>query len=448
MGNHILSKIFLSVYKHLSSFNTDRNIQFDIENYDLLEATLEDYILNVVGYRVINQLRNYKLGRIQEFKYFGEISKYFENLVFNGNFKTFNHFIEWTQSYTRIFIETIDEYEYVSKFVKAAKRSLTNDETEAVVTQKGTRYAISTVSDRNDDDTPNIIIEDLDELEETLSEYVDTVKFSDSYYNKPFYEMPDEAEEYLFEWTLKNATSIDLTNVNEFYKRFIDFIKDDTFDAFKSHPKYIGSLYGDELYLLLRKSTVAYETPYYLSFMLKDNHIELPNIRLGIEDRNGEKVAHILATQTSQDVKSNEREKELAYVTKKMLPKSKHFREFNPSHLLSLTIALGFLNGYGIQEIVVPDYLPLRYLRFALEGRKSEEELHNYQHRLTNKFFNTFFRLFDNVEGINVYNVPEAGTPLLFKLEDKLVFNNEFLQHAYNIGYQNALMAREEKYTK
>lgn len=448
METHLLSKIFLSVYKNIMAFNTDRNTQFAVENYDLLEAELENYIMKIMGYRVINQLRNYKLGRVREFNYFGEVSKYFENLVFNGNFSSFVNFVEWLRKYTNEFTSNLDDYEYVSKFIRAAKRSLTNDDVEAVISQKGTRYAISKVTDKNQDDTPNIMIEDIGELEDILGDYVYEVKNSDTFYSRPFYDMPDDAAEYLFEWTLKNATSLDLTNVGEFYKKFTDFIKDETFDYFKNKPKYIGQLFGDELYLLLKKSTVAYETPYYLSFMLKDNRIELPNIRMGIENRNGERVAHILATQTSQDIKSTDREKELANVTKKLLPKSKNFREFNPSHLLSLTITLGFLNGFGIKAIIVPDYLPLRYQRFVLEERKSEEELHAYQHRLTNKFFNTFFRLFENAEGINLYNIPEAGTPMLFKLDDEVRFENEFLQHAYNIGYQNALLAQENTYTK
>lgn len=448
MEPHLLSKIFLSVYKNIMAFNTEHNTQFAVENIDLLEEELENYILNVMGYRVVNQLRNYKLGRIKEFKYFGEVSKYFENLVFNGNFTAFENFIEWLRDYSCKFNASIDDYENVSKFVRAAKKSLTNDEIEAVISQKGSRYKISTVTDKNEDDTPNIMIEDLGELEDILSNYVYQVKNSDTFYSRPFYDMPDEASEYLFEWTLKNATAIDLTNVGEFYKKFTDFINDETFEYFKNGPKYIGQLFGDELYLMLKKSTVAYETPYYLSFMLKENRIELPNIRMGIENRNGEKVAHILATQTSQDIKSTDREKELANVTKKLLPKSKHFREFNPSHLLSLALTLGFLNGFGIKQVMVPDYLPLRYQRFVLEGRKSEEELHAYQHRLTNKFFNTFFKLFENAEGIKLYNIPEAGTPMLFKLEDKIQFENEFLQHAYNIGYQNALLAQENTYTK
>lgn len=448
MEKHLLCKIFLSVYKNIMAFNTDRNTQFDVENYDVLEEELENYLMRVMGFSVINKLRQYKAGTVREFKYFGEVSKYFENLVYNGKFSTFQDFIIWLKQYTDEFIQVFDSYEYVDKFVKAAKKSITNDETEAVIMQKDDRYTIMNVTDKNQDDTPNIMIEDIVELEDVLSDYVYAVKNSESYYSRPFYEMPDDAEEYLFEWTLKNATSIDLTNVAEFYKKYTDFINDDTFDYFKYKPKYIGQLFGDELYLLLKKSTVAYETPYYLSFMLKDNRIELPNIRMGIENKNGEKVAHILAIQTSQDIKSTEREKELAGVIKKLLHKSKYFREFNPSHLLSIAITLGFLNRYGIKKVIVPDYLPLRYQRFVLEGRKSEEELHNYQHRLTNKLFNTFFRLFENVEGVKLYNIPEAGTPMLFKLEDEIIFENEFLQHAYNIGYKSSMLENEKMITK
>lgn len=448
LEKHTLSRIFLSVYKNLSNFNSNRNKYFYVENFELLETSLEHYIFQVMGFSVINQYNNYKLGRISDFEYFGEIAKYFENIINNGDFKSFDSLIKWVNHYADSFLNEIDKYPYSSAFIKASQKSLCTDWCKAVINHRGNSYSLTIINERDKEPVPAIIIEDIEKFEKILEDYIETIKNTDTYFNRPFFELLDSEEnmavQYVLEWTLKNATSTDLSNVEYFFKKFTDFLLDDTFDNYKIHPKKIGDLFGDELYLLQKKSTVAYETPFYLSFMLKNRRIELPNIRMGIEMVNGNKTAHVLATQSSQDMVSKEREHEIADLAKKMLPKSKYFREYNPSHLVSITLALGFLNGYGVKNIVIPDYLPLRYQRFVLEGRKNDEELSNYQYRLTNKFFNTFFRLFEMVDGIEIQSMPEMGMPLKIVLDDNIIFNNEFLQNIYNIGYKNAIMTKDD----
>ena len=245
----------------------------------------------------------------------------------------------------------------------------------------------------------------------------------------------DEAIEYVLEWTLRNGTCYDLANIERFFQVYTDFITDKTFDKYRRQVTKMGDFLGDELYVFIKRAPVAYETPYYFSFMMKDAHIEFPNIRMGISNIDGNKKAHILAVQTSQQIPENEKSKEIADLVKRMLPKSKYFREFNPSHMLSFVFFLGILNAHGIHEIEIPDFLPLRFQRFVNEGRMSEEELYNYQYRLTNKFLSTFLRINEHAEGMDIFNYPEYGTPMLIKTEDKVTFANEFLQHIYDLGY-------------
>jgi hypothetical protein len=437
MEKYTLSKIFLSIYRNMSSFQDKKLKYFEVEDIDLLEKTLEEYIDKIMGFPVTNRYNNYKLGRTQTFEYFSEISKYFENIIVNGKFNDFNSAIQCIKDYGDSFYTDIDKYKYVSLFIKASKQSLSNDEFKTYVSQNNKMYKIGAIPEKNSVVMPLITINDIELLDSILEKYINTIKESDSYFNRVFTESiflnEEDIMQYIFFWALKNATPINLSNCEAYFSKYCTFLTDDTFAEYKEHPKYIGNLLGDELYLYLKKSSVAYETPYYLSFMMKNKRIELPNIRMGIEDNGTKKIAHILATQTSQNQVSHENDQEITEVTKRMLPRSKYFREYNPSHLVSIVLTLGLLNNAGIKEIEMPDYLPLRYQRFVLEEKKSEDELYDYQHRLTNKFLNTFFRLLETVDGITIESYPEMNCPFKIRLDDELVFNNEFLQKIYNI---------------
>lgn len=97
------------------------------------------------------------------------------------------------------------------------------------------------------------------------------------------------------------------------------------------------------------------------------------------------------------------------------------------------------LKGYGIDTIRFPDYLPLRYQRFILEKRKSDDEIDKWQHRLTNKFTNNFFRLMGVSFGIEVVSFPENGNVTELKISDIISFDNEFLQKLYILGYSSTI---------
>ena len=51
MQNKILSKIFLEVYKNLPMFCNNKP-RISIEDYDLLESTLEKYLVEILGYKI------------------------------------------------------------------------------------------------------------------------------------------------------------------------------------------------------------------------------------------------------------------------------------------------------------------------------------------------------------------------------------------------------------
>ena len=84
--------------------------------------------------------------------------------------------------------------------------------------------------------------------------------------------------------------------------------------------------------------------------MLKNSIYELPNIRFGIEQKEKRKVAHILAVQSAQRIHDKQTEENIFNYVKESIPKSKHFRQFNPMHLVSIILSLGIFNGLGIKN--------------------------------------------------------------------------------------------------
>ena len=99
-------------------------------------------------------------------------------------------------------------------------------------------------------------------------------------------------------------------------------------------------------------------------------------------------------------------------------------------------MTFGLLNGMGIQEVEVKDFLPFRYNKTVLDRQMDTEEADKFQTRLTNKNLITYMRLISVVDGIDVITYPEMDMSLKLKIVDNVVCKNEFLQKIYDMGYQ------------
>ena len=428
MGEKILSKIFLDVYCDFFSLDNDVDIhKIDVEKYPQLEEQLQKYIRHFLGYKMNF---DYTL-------YFREIKKYFKNAIANANSFDFNTIINHLDQYSRQFDEEIEKRPYSQLFISTIKRLYDDDPSRVVIENIGKSYSIHKISRKDDNEIPSIYIQDIDEFNTILSNYIADVLSTDTFYNSFFSSMDKtEAISYLLEWVMRNATVKDLSDVEEYFKKCDSFIIDTTLAELKT-PRSVGRILGNELYVYLKKANVNYETPYYLSFILQDEseYIEMPNIRLGIETKDNIKTAHILATQSSQSNDNFKMRSKIEEILKKMFEKSKYFREFNPSHIFSIILTFGILKGLGIDEVHVVDYFPLRYQRLFLENQKSEVELDHLQYRLTNKNINTYMRVLEYFKGIDVKNYPDLQEGLSLKLGDDIKSENLFLQKLYEIGY-------------
>jgi hypothetical protein len=429
MDEYKLCKIFFDVYSDSldgSIKNCYRN--FKIDDYETLENNLKTYLNYVLGYKLHSDYNDY----------IREIRKYFENIIVNAHLKNCLDISQFVLDYTYSFFEKINKRPLASIFIDALKKNYSPDFAGTVIGNEGNFYTVARLSRKEEEEIPSVVIKNIDNFESILASFVEKVERSSSYFNSFFKYMDHkEAISYLLEWVVKNATVSDMTNIEQYFKKYSDFITDNTFDSL-IHPVKIGDFLGDELYVMRKRANVNYETPYYLSFMMKNDKtcVELPTVRMGIEHVEQEKIAHILATQTSQINDDLERYNELTLCFKRMLSKSKNFREFNPSHVISIILTFGVFKGKGIDKVIVEDYFPLRLQGLILENKRDDEELYDYQHRLTDKKLYNCLRLLEFFDGIEITDYTDNDNGLRLFLSDNIKSDNPFLQNLYNMGYK------------
>jgi len=448
MKKHIYSKIFLDIYTDIFLEDKKQKSNVTVKNLHNLEEDLKNYIMNILGKEINYYPQNY----------FNVIIKYIENIIRNSNSFYIEEIIKGIDSYTKEFKKILDGHPYTKLYINAMNSFYSKKKEERFEFQKnisykklieGTEIVVSHLDNSftlhrfpkcSEEVSPSISINDIDSFEETLAKYVEKISESDSFYNILSREYFDgmtyeEKVEILFSCTMLNATVYDLLDIEKYFKKYISFITDNSFDNIRQ-PIYIGNLLEDQLYVMAKRSEVEYETPYYLAFMLKKNHIELPNIRLGIENKENKKVAHIIATQSSQITVDRNILNDIREKIKENIPNDSNFRFYNPSHLISLIITFGLLKGMGINEVEVTDYLPFRKRKSVIEKQMSESEADNFQRRLTDKNIITYMKLSTITNGIEIDNYPEMDMKMKLKIGENVVCVNSWLQQLYDQGYE------------
>ncbi len=442
MEKHILCMMFLDVYNNISRLGNTKPEKIVIKDYDALENALKQYLIGILGYGIVNDCA----------KYFREIKTYLENIIYYGKNSNEKDIIRLVNNYALYFNNKINTHPFTKIFIEAISRLYDKDYDVKIDLEKeykgNAKIAISNFNNtfklnsfprRGELDNPSVCINDIVKFEKILSDYISAIKESTSFYNvfsnREFDLLSEDIKvRMIFERTLFNATNYDLINIEQFFRKYTDFLQDKSFDKLK-RLNYLGEAFDDEIYVMFKRSELDYETPYYLSFMLKNKRVELPNLRLGIETTEDKQIAHILATQTAQVILDLQNYDEIQNEVKDLLPKNSYFRFFNPTHLISIIISFGIFNGMGINEVQVADYLPFRYKKTVLDWQMSEEEANIFQMRLTNKNMFTYMRLLNLADGIDVLSYPELGLGLRLKLDKNISFNNPKLQQLYNYGY-------------
>ena len=444
----LFSKIFLEAYKMSVEASGFRNMNIENglteENINEVEKTLQSFIYDILGFR-FNGAYNW-----------GEVRIYFDNICKNIDRNGNKPLVDLINNYKKDYLKLLEEHPHVRMLTEVVKKifsreydgKLGNDSIESYQSNNAetilrhNKAANSLIIAKAERQTttplPSVIISNLDHIEKVLSKFVRVVKESDTYYNvfkiEGYDNYTDEEKiKMLFEGILLNATAYDLANVDLFFGRYTEFITDEKLSSIKG-VNYLGEAFDDQMYFMVKRSDCEYETPYYMSFMLLNKKFELPNIRVGIsEDRH---KAYIAAVQTSQMTGRNA---EIDQMVKDNVPRTSSFNFSNPTHMSSIIIALGILKGMGVNIVDVVDYMPIRYYKTIKDKSMGEEEANRYLTRLTDQNFNTYFKLEELTEGIEITSHAGTGHNMTLEVMDEVICHNEFFQNLYDLGYNFGL---------
>ena len=414
---------FLKIYSDIKG-----NIELSDKEIDYLNELLTGFIYKNVGYRFNSNYDPHLLAHYY-FNIYRNIKSH-DSLLFDVE-DYINRFYEMCNNHPLVMnLITTIKWIYSADYDGKLSSAISNKLTSIVVDSIGNKIILRNVSNNNA--LPEIRINDVDSLEETLENYLNAVSSTDTLYNifnRPDFEMytNEEKIKMIFEGTILNATQYELLNLNMLFKKYTSFVTDPVLEN-KLELKKVGNVFEDELYFKVKKSDFEFETPYCISFMLKDHYYEFPLIRLGVSKKDNYK-ATIYATQTSHLTPDN---KELSKDIKKSVPKTSSFRYYKPNHLISLIMGLGYLHGLGIEEVEVQMIMPLRYYKTIKDKNMSNEEQQDYLQRMINKNINTYYKLISLATGLSA---EEQHAILKIIKNEEVNFNNDYLNNLYNLAY-------------
>ena len=286
---------------------------------------------------------------------------------------------------------------------------------------------------------PRIIIRDLVRFKNALENYTEVIQSSNLKSTKI-----DEKHtiEYFLFCLIKNLSNIDYNNFEEFIEKYTEFMQDTTFQEYDKKTK-LGML-DKKNSIMVRRTQEYYgpETPYVMKTFVKNSHIEyeLPLIRYGIAGKQNDKTAYIYMVQRKKLYKDPQLKftKEIDNIINQVNSGVKSMRNVTPSMVLVLTLFAGMLQHERINSIVIPDFLPRRYLHF--QNVSSEEQRDKIQYHATNKFLELFLRLEQQLDGFDITALPnDIDSSMHISMSRKLTSSNILLDNIYSMGFQGVL---------
>ncbi len=260
-----------------------------------------------------------------------------------------------------------------------------------------------------------------------------------------------------------NATYDDFSESEEFLRKQIAFLKDETFSEYEE-PTIVG--YSETLggYVEVEnvQETILNETPYSLKISViepeTNERYTFPLVRYGIEDNK----CYIYAVQKNK--KYDEENKFKKRVNRRLFQIGENFdtkndtyenygegnlKDVSASFVVASNIALGLLASKGITDIVVPSILIERWnakeTGIIVKSKREEnsqeyidsnkEEHNKIQNNLTEKLLRTFLRIVSHNKTFNVTAYPfDIDSSLHIKTSEELDCNNTLLNETFLIG--------------
>lgn len=326
---------------------------------------------------------------------------------------------------------------------------------------------------KNDDGRyliPRLVIKNKDNFNKLLTEYLALArkKYDLSIYQDELTFADVENYEQVINKIIlttlwANATYDDFSESEEFLKKQIAFLKDETFSEYEE-PTIIG--YSETLggYVEVEniQETILNETPNSLKISViepeTNERYTFPLVRYGIEDNK----CYIYAVQKNK--RYDEENKFKKKVNRRLFQIGENFdtkndtyenygegnlKDVSASFVVASNIALGLLASKGITDVVVPSILIERWnakeTGIIVKSKREEnsqeyidsnkEEHNKIQNNLTEKLLRTFLRIVSHNKTFNVTAYPfDIDSSLHIKTSEELDCNNTLLNETFLIG--------------
>lgn len=331
-----------------------------------------------------------------------------------------------------------------------------------------------TIEAKKDDDgrylIPTLVIKNKEIFNKLLTEYLALAKTKydlTKYYEALEFddiENPEHIINKLILTTLwANATYDDFNWSEEFLRKQILFLKDNTFSEY-NEPTIIGysEMLGGYLEIENIPEPILNETPTSLKISLiepeTNERYTFPLVRYGIKDDK----CYIYAVQKNKkfDVDNNFKKK----VNRRLFKIGENFdtkndtyenykegnlKDVSASFVVASNIVLGLLSSKGINDIVVPSILIERWnakeKNIVLRSKKEEkpkeyietnkDEHNGIQSNLTEKLLRTFLRIVSHNNTFEVIAYPfDIDSSLHIRTCSELDCNNSLLNETFLIG--------------
>ncbi len=326
---------------------------------------------------------------------------------------------------------------------------------------------------KNDDGRyliPRLVIKNKDNFNKLLTEYLALArkKYDLSIYQDELTFADVENYEQVINKIIlttlwANATYDDFSESEEFLRKQIAFLKDETFSEYEE-PTIIG--YSETLggYVEVEniQETILNETPNSLKISViepeTNERYTFPLVRYGIEDNK----CYIYAVQKNK--RYDEENKFKKKVNRRLFQIGENFdtkndtyenygegnlKDVSASFVVASNIALGLLASKGITDVVVPSILIERWnakeTGIIVKSKREEnsqeyidsnkEEHNKIQNNLTEKLLRTFLRIISHNKTFNVTAYPfDIDSSLHIKTSEELDCNNTLLNETFLIG--------------
>lgn len=245
---------------------------------------------------------------------------------------------------------------------------------------------------------PVIIVKDLNKLRESLINYLNIiVKFYEGASLRDHHNLS-----YFITKLLSNMTASDALDLASYIDKISYFFTNNHFAELDEYT-LIDVQDNAKFYVKRVKEEVGLETPYILDFKMEvDGKIyDMPIVRYAFDKNN---VCHLFAIQFGRFRDIKVQDINYKNVVNKINSGIKRYRNVSPSFVITFSLFLKLLQAYGVNKVVVPDFLFNRYRLYF--KAKTEVRGNEVLMRILDNFLTLLQRMEYQFEFFEIDNYP------------------------------------------